>query len=61
MERFRDLRPEEVADLFHTTQLVGNAVERHFDGTSLTIAVQVSWRDVGCASLLSEGSFGFVL
>ncbi|XP_066472489.1 bis(5'-adenosyl)-triphosphatase [Tiliqua scincoides] len=40
VERFRDLRPEEVADLFRTTQLVGNAVERHFGGTSLTIAVQ---------------------
>ncbi|XP_044307894.1 bis(5'-adenosyl)-triphosphatase [Varanus komodoensis] len=40
VERFRDLRPEEVADLFCTTQLVGNVVEQHFGGTSLTISVQ---------------------
>ncbi|XP_053153860.1 bis(5'-adenosyl)-triphosphatase-like, partial [Hemicordylus capensis] len=40
VERFRDLRPEEVSDLFRTTQLVGNVVEQHFGGTSLTIAVQ---------------------
>lgn len=40
VERFRDLRPEEVADLFHTTQQVGNVVEKHFCGTSLTISIQ---------------------
>ncbi|XP_068763006.1 bis(5'-adenosyl)-triphosphatase isoform X1 [Struthio camelus] len=40
VERFRDLRPEEVADLFHTAQRVGNVVEKHFCGTSLTISVQ---------------------
>nr|XP_034962669.1 bis(5'-adenosyl)-triphosphatase isoform X1 [Zootoca vivipara]XP_034962670.1 bis(5'-adenosyl)-triphosphatase isoform X1 [Zootoca vivipara]XP_034962671.1 bis(5'-adenosyl)-triphosphatase isoform X1 [Zootoca vivipara]XP_034962672.1 bis(5'-adenosyl)-triphosphatase isoform X1 [Zootoca vivipara]XP_034962673.1 bis(5'-adenosyl)-triphosphatase isoform X1 [Zootoca vivipara]XP_034962674.1 bis(5'-adenosyl)-triphosphatase isoform X1 [Zootoca vivipara]XP_034962675.1 bis(5'-adenosyl)-triphosphatase isofor len=40
VERFRDLRPEEVADLFRTTQLVGNVVEQHFGGTSLTISIQ---------------------
>ncbi|XP_026538632.1 bis(5'-adenosyl)-triphosphatase, partial [Notechis scutatus] len=40
VERFRDLHPEEVADLFHTTQAVGNIVEQHFGGTSLTISVQ---------------------
>ncbi|XP_008103620.1 bis(5'-adenosyl)-triphosphatase isoform X3 [Anolis carolinensis] len=40
VERFRDLLPEEVADLFRATQLVGNVVEQHFGGTSLTISVQ---------------------
>ncbi|ETE66916.1 hypothetical protein L345_07298, partial [Ophiophagus hannah] len=40
VERFRDLHPEEVADLFRTTQAVGNIVEQHFGGTSLTISVQ---------------------
>ncbi|KAL2091419.1 hypothetical protein ACEWY4_013682 [Coilia grayii] len=40
VERFRDLRPDEVADLFNTTQRVGSLVERHFCGTSLTIAIQ---------------------
>ncbi|XP_050168846.1 bis(5'-adenosyl)-triphosphatase isoform X1 [Myiozetetes cayanensis] len=40
VERFRDLRPEEVADLFRTAQRVGNVVERHFCGTSLTISIQ---------------------
>lgn len=41
VERFRDLRPEEVADLFCTAQRVGNVVEKHFCGTSLTFSVQV--------------------
>ncbi|KAK2529409.1 hypothetical protein Q9233_006920 [Columba guinea] len=40
MERFRDLNPEEVADLFRTTQRVSNVVEKHFCSTSLTIAIQ---------------------
>ncbi|KAJ1174133.1 hypothetical protein NDU88_005956 [Pleurodeles waltl] len=39
-ERFRDLRPEEVSDLFNTTQRVASIVETHFHGTSLTISVQ---------------------
>lgn len=41
VERFRDLCPEEVADLFRTAQRVGNAVEKHFCATSLTITIQV--------------------
>ncbi|KAJ8286840.1 hypothetical protein GJAV_G00043880 [Gymnothorax javanicus] len=40
VERFRDLHPEEVADLFKTTQRVANVVEKHFQGSSLTIAIQ---------------------
>ncbi|XP_031423384.1 bis(5'-adenosyl)-triphosphatase isoform X2 [Clupea harengus] len=40
VERFRDLSPDEVADLFSTTQRVANVVEQHFCGTSLTIAIQ---------------------
>ncbi|XP_064013032.1 bis(5'-adenosyl)-triphosphatase isoform X2 [Pogoniulus pusillus] len=40
VERFRDLGPEEVADLFLTAQRVGNVVEKHFCGTSLTISIQ---------------------
>ncbi|XP_029995152.1 bis(5'-adenosyl)-triphosphatase [Sphaeramia orbicularis] len=40
VERFRDLRPDEVADLFTTTQRVANLVERRFNATSLTIAIQ---------------------
>ncbi|XP_033879321.1 bis(5'-adenosyl)-triphosphatase-like [Acipenser ruthenus] len=40
VERFRDLRPEEVADLFQTTQRVSGVLENHFCGTSLTIAIQ---------------------
>lgn len=42
MERFRDLRPDEVADLFQATQRVGMVVEKHFQGTSLTFSMQVS-------------------
>ncbi|XP_076125368.1 bis(5'-adenosyl)-triphosphatase-like [Alosa pseudoharengus] len=40
VERFRDLRPDEVADLFSMTQRVASVVEKHFCGTSLTIAMQ---------------------
>ncbi|XP_071370044.1 bis(5'-adenosyl)-triphosphatase-like, partial [Centroberyx affinis] len=40
VERFRDLRPDELADLFSTTQRVGTLVEKHFNATSLTIAMQ---------------------
>ncbi|XP_061544115.1 bis(5'-adenosyl)-triphosphatase [Phycodurus eques] len=40
VERFRDLRPDEVTDLFSTTQRVANLVEQHFNATSLTIAIQ---------------------
>ncbi|PKU42374.1 bis(5 -adenosyl)-triphosphatase [Limosa lapponica baueri] len=40
VERFCDLCPEEVADLFRTAQRVGSVVEKHFCGTSLTISIQ---------------------
>ncbi|XP_067361435.1 bis(5'-adenosyl)-triphosphatase isoform X2 [Channa argus] len=40
VERFRDLQPDELADLFSTTQKVANLVEKHFNATSLTIAIQ---------------------
>ncbi|XP_035245256.1 bis(5'-adenosyl)-triphosphatase isoform X2 [Anguilla anguilla] len=40
VERFCDLHPEEVADLFKTTQRVAGIVEKHFQGSSLTIAIQ---------------------
>ncbi|XP_068940306.1 bis(5'-adenosyl)-triphosphatase isoform X2 [Petaurus breviceps papuanus] len=40
VERFRDLHPNEVADLFQMAQKVGNVVEKHFKGTSLTFAMQ---------------------
>ncbi|XP_056130375.1 bis(5'-adenosyl)-triphosphatase [Lampris incognitus] len=39
-ERFRDLQPDEVADLFSTAQRVAALVEKHFNATSLTIAIQ---------------------
>uniref|UniRef100_A0AAZ3QV52 Bis(5'-adenosyl)-triphosphatase n=1 Tax=Oncorhynchus tshawytscha TaxID=74940 RepID=A0AAZ3QV52_ONCTS len=40
VERFRDLHPDEVADLFTTTQRVAGLVEKHFHASSLTIAIQ---------------------
>ncbi|TKS70600.1 Bis(5'-adenosyl)-triphosphatase [Collichthys lucidus] len=40
VERLRDLQPDEVADLFSTTQRVANIVEKLFNATSLTIAIQ---------------------
>uniref|UniRef100_A0A8C6EU60 HIT domain-containing protein n=1 Tax=Marmota marmota marmota TaxID=9994 RepID=A0A8C6EU60_MARMA len=42
VERFQDLHPDEVADLFQVTQRVGTVVEKHFQGTSLTFSMQVS-------------------
>lgn len=42
VERFRDLHPDEVSDLFMTTQRVADVIENHFQATSLTIALQVS-------------------
>nr|XP_055115803.1 bis(5'-adenosyl)-triphosphatase isoform X1 [Symphalangus syndactylus]XP_055115804.1 bis(5'-adenosyl)-triphosphatase isoform X1 [Symphalangus syndactylus] len=40
VERFRDLRTDEVADLFQATQRVGTVVEKHFHGTSVTFSMQ---------------------
>uniref|UniRef100_A0A8C2DX87 Bis(5'-adenosyl)-triphosphatase n=2 Tax=Cyprinus carpio TaxID=7962 RepID=A0A8C2DX87_CYPCA len=40
VERFRDLRPDEVADLFMTTQRIADVIEKHFQASSLTIAIQ---------------------
>lgn len=40
VERFRDLQPDEVSDLFKTTQTIASLVEKHFNATSLTIAIQ---------------------
>ncbi|XP_076845313.1 bis(5'-adenosyl)-triphosphatase isoform X2 [Brachyhypopomus gauderio] len=40
VERFRDLRADEVADLFITTQRVASVVEKHFGASSLTVAIQ---------------------
>uniref|UniRef100_A0A3Q4IBU6 Si:ch211-63i20.3 n=1 Tax=Neolamprologus brichardi TaxID=32507 RepID=A0A3Q4IBU6_NEOBR len=40
VERFRDLRPDELADLFSAAQRVANLVEKHFNATSITIAIQ---------------------
>uniref|UniRef100_A0A8C5Q5R3 Bis(5'-adenosyl)-triphosphatase n=1 Tax=Leptobrachium leishanense TaxID=445787 RepID=A0A8C5Q5R3_9ANUR len=38
--RFRELSPEEVSDLFNTVQRVASVVEYHFEGTSITISLQ---------------------
>lgn len=46
VERFRDLRPDEVADLFQASQKVGTVVEKHFQGTSLTVCIQVRTHDI---------------
>lgn len=46
VERFGDLRLDELVDLFSTTQRVANLVERHFGATSLTIAIQVRHRHI---------------
>lgn len=46
VERFGELRPDELADLFSTTQRVAKLVERHFGATSLTIAIQVKHKHI---------------
>lgn len=40
VERFKDLKSDEVSDLFQTAQMVSKAVEKFYDCTSCTIAVQ---------------------
>lgn len=40
VRRLIELSSEEVSDLFQTVQKVGQVVERHYNGTSLTIAIQ---------------------
>ncbi|XP_078676954.1 bis(5'-adenosyl)-triphosphatase-like isoform X2 [Branchiostoma floridae x Branchiostoma belcheri] len=40
VERFGDLSSEEVADLFQATQTISGVVEKHFQSSSLTIAIQ---------------------
>ncbi|KAJ7998937.1 hypothetical protein DPEC_G00210170 [Dallia pectoralis] len=40
VERFRDLRPDEVADLFITTQRVADLMEKQLQASSLTVAIQ---------------------
>ena len=41
MARFVDLYPEEVSDLFLCAHRVEPVIQREYQGTSLTIAVQV--------------------
>ena len=41
VEKFEQLNPDEVADLFQTAQKVSKAVVKYFNGTSCTLAVQV--------------------
>ncbi|XP_077984468.1 bis(5'-adenosyl)-triphosphatase-like isoform X1 [Glandiceps talaboti] len=38
--RFKDLTAEEITDLFQSTQVIANVIEKHFHSTSLTIAIQ---------------------
>lgn len=39
-ERFGDLTPAEVSDLFQTAQTVSKVIEKHYNSTSLNITVQ---------------------
>ena len=41
-ERYKDLHPEEISDLFVVAQKVSKAVELFYNATSVTMAVQVS-------------------
>ncbi len=42
VHRFQDLTQEEVQDLFLSTQKIGNVIEKHYQGESLTITIQVN-------------------
>ena len=44
VERFADLNAEEVSDLFATTQKVSKVVQKHFNASSMTVAIQVRSR-----------------
>ncbi len=39
-QRFSDLTPSEVSDLFQTVQIVSHAIEKHYGGQALTISIQ---------------------
>ncbi|KAB0379140.1 hypothetical protein FD755_010718 [Muntiacus reevesi] len=54
VERFRDMSPEEVADLFQAAQRIGTVVEKHFQGTSLTFSMQVM---MGPDAMILEGGW----
>ena len=40
VERFADMTPAEVADMFAVVQKVSGVIEKKYGGTSLTIALQ---------------------
>ena len=40
MERFSQLNPEEISDLFLSTQLISGKIEEFYQGKSLSIAIQ---------------------
>jgi len=40
VERFKDLTPDEVSDLFRSSQEISTVIEREHNATSLTLAVQ---------------------
>lgn len=40
MERFCQLTPQEISDLFLTTQIISTKIEEFYQGKSLSIAVQ---------------------
>lgn len=61
VERFRDLQPNEVADLFCSTQRVANLVEKHFNATSLTIAIQVKKKKRNYCSYIVLHQIQFVV
>ncbi|CAI2179456.1 7786_t:CDS:2 [Funneliformis geosporum] len=42
VQRYRDLNPDEVTDLFLNAQKIGQVVEREYQGTSLTLTIQAS-------------------
>lgn len=41
VQRFAELTPEEVSDLWSLAQLVGKTLEPHYKASSLTLAIQV--------------------
>lgn len=60
--RFKELTPEEVADLWQLAQRVGERMETHFGASSLTLAIQdgpeAGQTVGGVAALLLAGGQG---
>ena len=40
MERYADMKPEEIADLFQAAQTISGVMEKHYGCTSVSVGIQ---------------------